>query len=138
MRLPSFRVRTLMMVVIVVALLIWGSMMGSRSFDYYGLARKYAEQERGWREIAARKRFDSAFASECVVYFEGLARKYRRAMWSPWLGVEPDLWAPGAEDAYRQNIDAGHTMEAISVTIPPMPRQEIESAHQNAPTKKEK
>jgi hypothetical protein len=117
MRGPSFRVRTLMSAVVVVALLVWGSMMGSRSFDFQGRARMYAEQGRGWREIAARKRWDSAFASECADYFEGLTRKYRRATWSPWLRVEPDPWAPGAEAHYRE---------------------ELEKAHQNAPTKKEK
>ena len=138
MRWPSFRVRTLMAAVVVVALLVWASMMGSRSYDYYGRARKYAEQEQGWREIAARNRWDSKFASECAEYFAGLTGKYRRAMGRPWLRVEPDPWAPGAEAAYRYEIEAGHKVEAIPVTIPPMPRQEIEAAHQKAPMKKEK
>ena len=32
MRLPRFRVRTLLVLVAVVAVLIWGSMMGARSY----------------------------------------------------------------------------------------------------------
>ena len=51
MRLPRFRVRTLMLAVGVVALLLWGAMMGLRSYDYYRLASYYGHQERGWREI---------------------------------------------------------------------------------------
>ena len=142
MRWPSFRVRTFMAAVVVVALLVWASMMGSRSYDYYGRARMYAEQERGWREIAARNRWDSKFASECAEYFAGLGGKYRRAMGRPWVRVEPDPWAPGGEEYHRQAIDAGHQEEAIPPgTIPTVPRdlqQKIGSAHQKAPTKKEK
>ena len=141
MRPPSFRVRTLMGMVVVAAVLVWAAIMGSRSYDDHGRARMYDEQARGWREIAARKRWDSKFASECAGYFEGLTRKYHRAMWRPWLRVEPDPWAPGAEVAYRQAIEAGDRVEVIPVTIPPMPRQdrpEIEAAHQKAPMKKEK
>jgi hypothetical protein len=114
MRLPSFRVRTLMVMVVVASLLISGLMMGSRSYDYYGRARKYAQQASGWRENAAREKWDAKFSSECIEYFDGLTRKYRRAMWRPWLTVEPDPWAPGAEAYYRQ---------------------ELEKAHQKAPTK---
>jgi hypothetical protein len=35
MRLPHLRVRTLMLAVAVVAFLIWGAMMASKSFVYY-------------------------------------------------------------------------------------------------------
>src|SRR5947199_6341571 len=84
MRLPRFRVRTLMGVVVVVALLLWGAMMGSRSYDHSRRARIYGEQERGWREIAARKHSLASFAAECAEYYAQLARKYRRAMWRPW------------------------------------------------------
>ena len=141
MRPPSFRVRTLMVMVVAVAVLVWAAMMGSRSYEYQGRARRYAEQGRGWREIAVREPWFSQFASECADYFEGLTRKYRRAMWRPWLRVEPDPWAPGAEAYHRQEIEAGHREEAIPVTIPPMPRPprpEVEAAHQKAPMKKEK
>src|SRR5262245_59408194 len=54
MRLPRFRVRTLLLLVAAVALLIWGSMMGVRSFAYYRLAREYGANERGWRAMADR------------------------------------------------------------------------------------
>ena len=47
MRLPHFRVRTLMLAVGVVALLVWVAMMGTRSYVYYRLAREYGANERG-------------------------------------------------------------------------------------------
>jgi hypothetical protein len=106
MRLPRFRVRvrTLMLAVAVVALLVWGAMMGTQSYDYYRRAREYGANERGWREIAARKRGSSMarFASECAEYFAPLARKYRRAMWRPWMPVAPDPPAPGVLEAQGQ------------------------------------
>jgi hypothetical protein len=95
MRALQFRVRTLMAAVGVAAVLLWGAMMGSRSYDYYRRASFYGTQERGWREIAARKRWDARFASECTEYYAQLARKYRRAMWRPWMPVDPDPHAPG-------------------------------------------
>ena len=95
MRTRRFRVRTLMAAVAVVALLVWGVMMGLRSYDYYRHARFYGEQEYGWRETAARGRFRADFSSECAEYFAQLTRKYRRAMWRPWMPVAPDPHAPG-------------------------------------------
>jgi len=89
MRLPRFRVRTLMVAVVVAALLIWGSMMGSRSYEHDRLARIYGTHERGWREIAARDRGWATFGSQCAEYYAQLARKYRRAMWRPWVPVAP-------------------------------------------------
>ena len=121
MRPPIFRVRTLMLLVVAVALLVWGAMMGSRSYVYYGRWRTYAEQGRGWREIAAGERRDSKFATECAEYFEGLTRKYRRATWRPWLPVELDPWAPGAYAYYRQEVEAGRQKEAPPGTIPAPP-----------------
>jgi hypothetical protein len=56
MRLPHFRVRTLMLAVGVVALLVWGAMMGTRSYVYFRLAREFSIQERGWRASTARDR----------------------------------------------------------------------------------
>jgi hypothetical protein len=106
MRLPHFRVRTLMVVVGLVALLIWGAMMGSQSYDYYRLAREYGAQERGWRVIAARGRWDARFASECAEYFTQLARKYRRAMWRPWMPLAPDPHAPGFDQWLKQESRA--------------------------------
>ena len=91
MRLPRFRVRTLMVVVGVVALLVRGAMMGSRSYDNYRLASLCDADERGWRKIAARHRRGSEkWDSECAEWYGQLARKYRRAMWSPWMPVAPD------------------------------------------------
>jgi hypothetical protein len=101
MRTPRFRVRTLMLAVGVTALLVWGAMMGTRSYDSYRLAREYSTRERGWREIAARRlqlKDDPGgeeFRSQCVQYFARLAAKYRRAMWRPWMPVAPDPHAPG-------------------------------------------
>src|SRR4051812_26139698 len=97
MRLPHFRVRTLMLAVLVVALLLWGAMLGSRSYAYYRLAREYGANERGWREIASRtpRPKEKQFHSDCVRYFADLAGKYRRAMWHPWMPVALDPHAPG-------------------------------------------
>ncbi len=95
MHMLRFRIRTLMMAVGVVAALIWGAMMGIRSYDYFKQARFYASQERGWRIMAARGDEKEAFRRECAAYFRDLTRKYRRAMWHPWLPVAPDPYAPG-------------------------------------------
>src|SRR5262249_14849430 len=94
MRPPRFRVRTLMVVVGVVASLVWGAMMGSRSYDYSRRAREYGASERGWREIAARDRGWARFGAQCAEYYAQLARKYRRAVWRPWMPVAPDPPAP--------------------------------------------
>jgi len=95
MRLPRFRVRTLMIAVGVAALLVWGAMMGARSYIFYRLAGEYGAHERGWREIAARRQESAEFGLECAEYFAQLAGKYGRAMWRPWLPVAPDPHAPG-------------------------------------------
>jgi hypothetical protein len=96
MPVARFRVRTLMAAVGVVALLVWGAMMGSRSYDYYRRSREYGAQERGWRELATRGPHPwKQFRSECAEYFAQLTAKYRRAMWRPWLPVAPDPPAPG-------------------------------------------
>jgi hypothetical protein len=104
MRLPPFRVRTLMLAVCVVALLVWGAMMGSQSYDYYRRAREYGAQEHGWRDIASRNRRPewNQFHSECVQYFAQLAGKYRQAMWRPWMPVAPDPHAPGFDQWLEQ------------------------------------
>ena len=95
MRLPGYRVRTLMLTVAGVAAILWGSTMGARSFEYHRRARFYGEQESGWRRSAAQNRLGAEFTSECVAYFAGLTRKYRRATWRPWVPVAPDPHAPG-------------------------------------------
>jgi hypothetical protein len=96
------RVRTLMIVVGIVALLLWGSMMGLRSYVYYRLASDYTFQERTWRECAARDRADpksqrtvaAVWGNQTADFYAPLARKYRRAMWRPWEPVAPDPPAP--------------------------------------------
>jgi hypothetical protein len=98
MRSPRFRVHTLMIAVGVVAFLIWGAMMATRSYDYFRRAREYGLQERGWRRVAASAHRDQGmeeFRLQCVEYFGQLAGKYRRAMWRPWMPVAPDPHAPG-------------------------------------------
>jgi hypothetical protein len=84
-----------MLAVGVTALLVWGAMMGARSYDYSRRAREYDAQERGWRQSAARGRLSVEFSVQCADYFAALSRKYRRAMWRPWLPVAPDPHAPG-------------------------------------------
>ena len=102
MRLPHFRVRTLMLAVGIVALLVWCAMSGTRSYVYYRLAREYGIQERFWREHAIRDRGNPArvrsvaavWRLEIAKYYAPLARKHRRAMWRPWAPVEPDPPVP--------------------------------------------
>jgi len=103
MRLARFRLRTLLIGVGVVALLIWGGIMGTRSFSYYRLAREYSVQERAWRENANRDRGDprsiaAKYGLQIAEYDAAMVRKWRRAMWRPWVPVDPDPptmnWGP--------------------------------------------
>jgi hypothetical protein len=103
MRLPRFRVRTLMLLVAAVALLGWGAMMGVRSYVYFRLARDYGRYERDWREMAVRDQADPSRRARSIAvkwgpqiadFYAPLARKYRRAMWRPWIPVAPDPPAP--------------------------------------------
>ena len=102
MRMRCFRVRTLMLAVGVAALLIWGAMIGTRAYVYDKLATYYGDQERGWREIAARDRVIPSrartvgvvYGPKVAEYYAPLALKYRRAMWRPWIAVAPDPPAP--------------------------------------------
>jgi hypothetical protein len=102
MRAPRFRVRTLIAAVGLVAVFVWAAIMGSRSYEYSRRAREYSANERGWRQSVTRGRLPRAFCEECVEYFAGLAGKYRRAMWRPWLPVAPDPLAPGVEAYLEQ------------------------------------
>ena len=116
MRQPRFRVRTLMIAVSVAALLVWGAMMGTRSFVYYWRAREFGVQERGWRAVADHGHSRVEFCLECADYFAQLPRKYRRAMWRPWEPVAPDPHAPGYDQWVEQERRA---KEAASDPPPP-------------------
>jgi hypothetical protein len=90
---PRYRIRTLMIAVVGLALGAWGAMMGNRSYNHYQRASLFGTYERGWRQIAARDRGDrglSTWGSEAADYYGQLAKKYRRAMWRPWTPVTPD------------------------------------------------
>jgi hypothetical protein len=115
MRLPRFRVRTLMIAVGVVALLVWGAMMGIRSYDYYLRARRYDLEERVWRRTTAEGRWRVEIGLERADYFAELSRKYRRAMWRPWLPVAPDPHAPG----FDQWIEQERRKKAVVANPPP-------------------
>lgn len=113
MQIPRFSVRALMVGVGIAAVVTWGGIMVWRSLAYSRLANQYSFQEKGWREIAEKRhgseKWDArgvAFASECAEYFAMLTEKYRRAMWRPWLPVEPDPYAPGAEEYIRAHPGA--------------------------------
>ena len=103
MRLPRLRVRTCMLLVGVVALLVWGTMIGVRWYEYYQRARIYSIQERDWREMAHRdlrhgntRTIAATSGLQAADYYGRLVRKYRRAMWRPWIPVdrEPPLFYP--------------------------------------------
>jgi hypothetical protein len=115
MRLPRFRVWTLVIAVSVVALLVWGAMMGTQSHDYRRRAREYSARERGWRETAAKDRGWAQFGSRRAEYYAQLARKRRRAMWCPWMPVAPDSRAPGLD---QWAVQASRAKEVASI-LPP-------------------
>jgi hypothetical protein len=103
MRTLRFRVRTLMAAVGVVAVLVWGAMMMSRSYEYFRRAQEYGALERGWRRLASREQHEwKQFRSDCAEYFARLTAKYRRAMWRPWSPVAPDPPAPGNQEFQEQ------------------------------------
>jgi hypothetical protein len=102
MRALRFRVRTLMAAVGLVAVLFCSAMMGLRSYVYYRLASNYSLSERVWRESTARGDWRPEVGSEAADFCAQLARKYRRAMWRPWLPIAPDPPAPGAEAYLEQ------------------------------------
>jgi hypothetical protein len=91
-----------MVLVGVVALLVWGGIMGTRSYIYYRFATTYGTYEHQWREMAARDRkipsrartISAVWGDQIADYYAPLARKYRRAMWRPWVRVAPDPPAP--------------------------------------------
>lgn len=103
MRLPRLRVRTYMLLVGVVAVLVWAAMMGLRSYDYYRRASIYSLQQRTWRENAQRhlrqgntRTVAARWGLQIADHYAPLVRKYRQAMWRPWIPVdsEPPLFYP--------------------------------------------
>jgi hypothetical protein len=103
LRLPRLRVRTYMLLVGIVALLVWGTMIGVRWYVYYRLARIYSFQERVCRENAQRdlrqgntRTIEARWGLQTADYYSRLVRKYRRAMWRPWISVEfePPFFCP--------------------------------------------
>ena len=97
MRLPRLRVRTVMRLVALSALLLWAAMMGLRSFDYDRRARIYSFQERFFREHAQRdlargntRSLEAKWGLTIADYYASLVWKYRRAMWRPWIPVESE------------------------------------------------
>jgi hypothetical protein len=103
MRLPRLRVRTYMLLVGVMALLVWGTMMGRLSYVYYQRARIYSMQARDWEEMAHRdlrqgnaRTIAATSGLQAADYYGRLVRKYRRAMWRPWIPIEqePPLFYP--------------------------------------------
>jgi hypothetical protein len=96
------RVRTLLRVVALVALVLGGGQMAWRAYVYGRLAREYAFMERNWRQMAVRDRADPArsrsvsavYGLDIADYYAPLAAKYRRARWRPWARVAPDPPAP--------------------------------------------
>jgi hypothetical protein len=84
-----------MLLVGVVALLIWAAMTGLRWYDYSWRARVYSFQERYYRERAQRdlaqgktQTIEARWGLQIADYYASLVRKYRRAMWRPWIAVE--------------------------------------------------
>jgi hypothetical protein len=103
MRLPRLRVRTYMLLVGVVALLVWTGMMGLRWYDYSRRASIYSFQEHYYRENAQRdlaqgktRTIEARWGLPIADYYASLVRKYRRAMWRPWVAVdyEPPFFYP--------------------------------------------
>ena len=70
-------------------------MIGVRWYTYYRLARIYSFQEHAWRENAQRdlsqgytRTIEARWGLQTADYYARLVRKYRRAIWRPWISVE--------------------------------------------------
>ena len=127
MRLASFRVRTLMVIVGVLDAAHLGRDDGVAVLRLLQAGEVLrTSRKRGWRDPASSRRFDPDFASECAEYNKRLAEKYRRAIWSPWTPVAPDPHAPGY-DAFveweRQAKQAASERAAPGFCRPPVRRQ---------------
>jgi hypothetical protein len=98
MRRPRIRLRTLMLAIALVTLLLWGAMTGARAYSYYRLATEYTYLERinremaiqGRKDPATRRTIDAIYGPNIAKHYAVLARKYRRAMWRPWIAIAPE------------------------------------------------
>jgi hypothetical protein len=119
MRLPRvrFTVRRMMVAMSVVAVSLGTERAARRSADFRELADFHAarlkklaflRQHEGVRYGSfsflpppeVLRRYDAETAplhAQCVSYHNRLMRKYRRAMWLPWLAVDPDPPSPYPE-----------------------------------------
>jgi hypothetical protein len=103
---------------------VWGAMMGTQAYDYYRRASGYALEERVWRESTARGDWPVEVGSQRADYFAQLSRKYRRAMWRPWLPVAPDPHAPGFDEWYEQEHRAKQVApDGSTPGLPPLQGQ---------------
>jgi hypothetical protein len=106
MRAPHFRVRTMMIAIVVLALLLWGGMLATRSITYSfwasGVAQKrdayradiQALERRAGKGLTARDAELLAYGRRMVQYLDRQHARYERAVHHPWLPVEPDPPVP--------------------------------------------
>ncbi len=97
MRWPRFRVRTLLVLVVLAGVSIGGCVLWQRSVEYRRRADGYADPGyigfmTGWSP-AEVERYNVARKA----YFAEMARKYDRAARYPWLPVAPDPPPPELE-----------------------------------------
>jgi hypothetical protein len=108
MRMPRFRIQTMMVTVAVVAVTIWGLKTHSRWREYQRSAAKYRFQEvvtytslrqmrgsptldlSGGLPMIENSPSDVALMLKLAFYWGRLRIKYERAARYPWLLVEPD------------------------------------------------
>jgi len=110
MRRLRFRLRTLLMVVAVAALLLWGSMLAIRATAYTFWARGVPnkrdayqadilalERRAGAKGLTAEEAKLLAFGRRMMEYLARQQARYDRAARSSWLSVEPDPPLPPLE-----------------------------------------
>jgi hypothetical protein len=97
MKLPRFRVRTLLIAVAVVAVLVWSAKVGLRSHDYHRRATEYAKYETRMEEHRRQEPRLGQMETQSADYYARLARNSREAMVRPWMRPTRDLPAPKFE-----------------------------------------
>jgi hypothetical protein len=106
MRPPRFRLRTLMIAVVVVAILTAGAALMRRSAAFRRLAAHHETRMASWMSIhaenanwaidtanparASQARWAVEEAWRAIEYHGSMRDKYERAARFPWLAVEPD------------------------------------------------